>query len=340
MPEISVLIVNWNGKRFLPDCLTSLRSQTFRDFEVILVDNGSHDGSVAYVRDCFPEVRVIALPENIGFAAGNLAAYEQSTGSIIVLLNNDTSADPSWLSEIHRAAIDFPQAGSFASKMLYFSDRDRIDNCGFWLTCTGTTTERGRNELDGSEWTKSAWVFGACAGAAAYRRTMLEDVGFLDPDFFAIYEDVDLSFRAQLRGHGCVFVPAAVMYHHLSATLQKVPAQRVFWSQRNIEYLYVKNMPTALMLRFAPRRIAYEVSTALYFTLHGHGGSFFKSKLAVLNNFSRLWRERHNIQQRRALSNSDLIALLHREWFGPKWRKLVTGGRQSKALAQSGEARP
>src|SRR5579862_4155213 len=126
MPAITVIVINWNGKHFLETCLSALRWQTFRDFETILVDNGSEDGSVDFVLENFPEIRVIALERNIGFAGGNLAGYQQSGGDWIVLLNNDTEADANWLSGIHEAAAAFPRAGMLASKMLYFDERFKI----------------------------------------------------------------------------------------------------------------------------------------------------------------------------------------------------------------------
>src|SRR5579864_4776462 len=126
--EASVIIVNWNGKHLLDDCLGSLRRQTFRNFETILVDNGSSDGSAEYVQKRYPEVKLIALHENRGFAGGNIAGYERATGKLIVLLNNDTEGHRDWLAEIHHASLNFPEAGSFASKMMYFADRQRIEN--------------------------------------------------------------------------------------------------------------------------------------------------------------------------------------------------------------------
>src|SRR5947209_9685612 len=131
MPKISVIIANWNGKHFLDACLSSLRHQRFRDFETILVDNGSSDGSTEYVRANFPEVRLITLAENRCFVGGTLAGYEVALGSVIVLLNNDTEAHPDWLEEIHQATVLYPKAGSFASKMMYFDARNRVENCGF-----------------------------------------------------------------------------------------------------------------------------------------------------------------------------------------------------------------
>ena len=198
MPEISVIVVNWNGRRLLEDCLAALRRQTLRDFETILVDNGSQDSSVDYVASQFPEVKLIQLQENRGFTGGNIAGYEHANGELVVLLNNDTEAHPEWLEEISRASRAYPGAGSFACKMLYFDDRERIENCGFEVDGAGTTVDRGRDRPDGPEWSQPQTIFGACGGALAYRRSMLEHIGFLDPDFFMIYEDVDLSFRAQL----------------------------------------------------------------------------------------------------------------------------------------------
>ena len=331
-PEISVIVLNWNGKRFLEACLEGLRRQSFRDFETILVDNGSSDGSVEYVRSNFPEVRVLALPDNRGFAGGNIAGYEQSTGNLILLLNNDTEAHPKWLEEIRDASLTYPQAGSFASKMMYFDERNRVENCGFDVGIEGATLDLGRDQYDSPQWSKPREVFGACAGAAAYRRTMLEDVGFLDDDFFMTYEDVDLSFRAQLRGYSCVYVPGAIVYHRYRATNSKLPDRQVFYSQRNIEYVWVKNMPFALIVRSAPWRLLYELGAAIYFIRVGTGSAFLKSKWAVLRNFSSLLRKRKEIQGRRVARNAEMQEKLHNSIFGIKWRKLraawsgATGG--------------
>src|SRR4029077_3119202 len=153
MPEISVIILNWNGKQLLEDCLRAMRRQTLRDFETIVVDNGSTDGSVEYIRTHFSEMMLVALPENLGFTGGNIAGYAQATGKLVVLLNNDTEAHPSWLEEIHRASQAYPDAESFASNMMYFDERSRVENCGFDMGFMGATVDLGRDELDGPEWT-------------------------------------------------------------------------------------------------------------------------------------------------------------------------------------------
>ena len=149
MPEISVIIVNWNGKQFLDDCLCALRRQTFRDFETILVDNGSEDGSVEYARRHFPEVRLLALDSNLGFTGGNIAGYELATGRLIALLNNDTEAHPKWLESLYCGSLEYVDAASFASKMMYFDNRKQIENCGFELGRAGTTLEIGKDQTDG-----------------------------------------------------------------------------------------------------------------------------------------------------------------------------------------------
>ena len=327
MPEMSVIVVNWNGKHFLETCLTALRRQTFRDFETIVVDNGSEDGSAEYMRASFPEVHLVALSENQGFTGGNIAGYERAQGDLIVLLNNDTEAVPHWLEEIHNAAQEFPRAGTFASKMLYFDERNRIDNCGFGLTAAGLTVDHGRGEQDGPAWAEPRKVFGACAGAAAYRRRMLERVGFLDADFFTFYEDLDLSFRAQLLGYECVFVPGAIVYHRYRATMNKYPARQVFLTQRNIEFVYLKNLPLGLMLRSIPQRLVYELGSAAYFLKVGVGTAFLRGKLDALRHLPAVLRKRRQIQREKTLTNAQLRSALENSWFRSKWKKLWSAWR-------------
>jgi len=321
MPTISVIIPNWNGKDFLEDCLFAMRRQTFRDFETILVDNGSTDGSVEYVRKQFPEVTLLALPNNLGFTGGNIAGYAEARGSLITLLNNDTEAHPSWLDEIYKASQAYPGAGSFASKMMYFDQRERVENCGFDLGIEGTTVDLGRDELDGPEWARARKVFGACGGAVAYRRRMLEEVGFLDPDFVMIYEDADLSFRAQLRGHECVYVPGAIVYHRYRVTISKAPSRQVYYSQRNIELVYLKNMPLGLILQSAPQRLLYEVGAAIYFSKQGAGSAFFRAKLDVLKLLPSILQKRTQIQEGKTVTNSQMRAILRKGTFFHKWKK-------------------
>jgi GT2 family glycosyltransferase len=333
VPEISVIVLNWNGKHFLETCLTALRRQTFRDFEVILVDNGSTDGTVEYVRDNFPEVKLVALKENFGFTGGNIAGYGHAKGELVVLLNNDTEADEHWLEEMHKASKDYPKAGSFASKMMLFDKRNQIDNCGFDLTSVGTVVDLGRRKLDGPAWCEARKVFGACGGAAGYRRSMLEEVGFFDPDLFMTFDDLDLSFRAQLRGYECMFVPRAIVYHHLGPTIRRHPARTAYFEQRNIDLVYLKNMPLKLILLALPKRLIYEIGCALYFFRLGVGTAFLKAKVDVIRELPAVLRKRREILAKRTVKNSQLRSMLLRYRLGSKWTKFSSAWRVSSQSA-------
>jgi GT2 family glycosyltransferase len=150
---------------------------------------------------------------------------------------------------------------------------------------------------------------------------MLEEVGFLDPDFVMIYEDADLSFRAQLRGHECVYVPGAIVYHRYRVTISKAPSRQVYYSQRNIELVYLKNMPLGLILQSAPQRLLYEVGAAIYFSKQGAGSAFFRAKLDVLKLLPSILRKRTQIQEGKTVTNSQMRAMLRKGIFFRKWKK-------------------
>jgi GT2 family glycosyltransferase len=242
-----VIIPNWNGRRFLPDCLGALRRQTYADFEVVLVDNASTDDSVAYARAHFPEVRVLVQPRNLGFSGGVNAGIRAGTSEIVVLLNNDTEAEPGWLAALVAALDAHPEAGMAASKLLLFGRRDVLHSAGDFYTAAGMPGNRGVWQRDDGQFDSETRVFGACGGAAAYRRALLNRIGLFDEDFGSYCEDVDLAFRAQLAGQGCVFVPAARVYHHLSATGGGPLAS--YYTGRNFIAVIAKNMPGPLLRR-------------------------------------------------------------------------------------------
>jgi GT2 family glycosyltransferase len=332
MPEISVIVLNWNGKHFLETCLTALRRQTFRDFETILVDNGSQDGSAEYVRTNFPEVHLISLNENRGFTGGNIAGWESvrngPANGLIVLLNNDTEAHPLWLEEFHKASRVYPRAGMLASKMMMFDDRNRIENCGFAMSTIGFTIDLGRGEVDSPMWSEPRQVFGACAGAAAYRRSMLEDVGFLDDDFFMTSEDVDMSFRAQLRGYECWMIPGAIVYHRYRGAMSKFPTRQAFFTHRNSEFVYLKNMPAGLMLGYLPARVIYELAATFHSFRAGYGRAFMKAKIDAMRQLAAVLRKRKQIQERRTVSSGQLRLRMQKKWLGLKWDKVLSSWRK------------
>ncbi|MBL8044896.1 MAG: glycosyltransferase family 2 protein [Anaerolineales bacterium] len=235
----SLIIPNWNGAKHLPTCLEALRAQTVRDLEVIVVDNASQDDSLAVLAH-YPEVHVIRLERNYGFTGACNAGLRHGRGEYLVLLNNDTQADPHWLEEVAAAFARHPQAGLIASRMLLFDKRNIFHTAGDVFYTNGTPGNRGVWQEDTGQFAEGP-VFSANGGSAAYRRSMLEKIGLLDDDFYYSCEDVDLAWRAQLAGWQCVYVPRAVVYHKLSASGAGVTAS--FHDGRNFIYLLAKDVP-------------------------------------------------------------------------------------------------
>lgn len=241
LSSVSVIIPNWNGAEHLPVCLESLQRQTVEDVEAIVVDNNSTDGSLELLENQYPDVGVLPLEENRGFAGACNAGMRAAGGAFIVLLNNDTEVDPHWLEEVLAAFERHPRAGMVASKMLLFDRRDTFHTAGDFYRVDGLPGNRGAWEQDEGQYDEEEYVFGACGGSAAYRRAMLRQIGLLDEAFFYSCEDVDLAWRAQLAGWRCVYAPRAVVYHKLSATGGGTTAS--FYDGRNAIYLLIKDYP-------------------------------------------------------------------------------------------------
>jgi GT2 family glycosyltransferase len=315
--QVRIIVVNWNGKAFLEECLQGLRRQTYRSFSVTLVDNGSTDGSPALVRDRFPEVHVIALKENRGFAEANNCALRDLKTPYVALLNNDAIADPRWLGYLVEALEQTKEAGFAASKMLYYDRPEVIDRCGDGYTRAGAGLLRGRGEPAG-HYSRREWIFGACAGAALYRASMLKDIGLFNGDFFLLYEDVDLSFRAQLKGYKCLYVPEALIYHRGSGSLVHDSPLSVYYGHRNLEWVYVQNMPARLIPRTIIPHIIYNIAALCYFVVRGRGIDYLRAKKDALKGLKRALIKRRRIQDGRTADDSyiwgllDRTALMHR----------------------------
>ena len=257
--QIDIVIPNFNGKVFLPACLDSLQRQSYSEFHVIVVDNGSSDGSVELLRLKYPEVEVIALAENTGFSAAVNGGIQAATAPLIFLLNNDTELDEYCLERLIAAAESKLEFDFFASKMLNYHDRSVLDGAGDTFMRGGVGYRIGTMEKDSEYYSTARQVFGACAGAALYRREFFEELGHFDEDFFAYLEDVDINLRANSRGKKCWYVPDARVYHIGSATTgSKINSFTVSLSTRNNLCLIVKNYPFSLLFRFAPAICIYQ----------------------------------------------------------------------------------
>jgi len=309
-PDVSVIIVNWNGAGLIRECLESISLQTYKHFEIIVVDNASSDHSVKFVRDRFPNVRLVQLPANLGFAGGNSEGLRMAKGEYIALFNNDAVAAPNWLEELIGAMKENDRIGICASKLLMHNDPDLIDSAGDGCVTSGHGIKRGNREST-ERFMEKEYVFGACAAAALYRRKMIDEIGFLDEDFFINCEDTDLNFRAQLMGWKCIYVPTAVVIHKVSATIVGLSDRGLYYSSRNDECVWIKNMPLSLMIRYLHHKLIQELGTISYFCVKkGMWGPVLRGKRDAIRILPRLLRKRREVQRRRKVSNRYLNSVL------------------------------
>jgi GT2 family glycosyltransferase len=326
-PAVSILIVNWNGLEHLPTCLGSLETQTFTNFEVILVDNGSRDGSSEFVRAHYPWVRLVELEENTGFASGNNRGLERARGEYLVTLNNDTRAEPEWLEVLVGTSEAHPRAGMVASRICAFSDPDLIDSIGMGICRDGMSRGRFRNR----RWSalrlgEVEEVLFPSACAALYRRAMIEELGFFDEDFFAYAEDVDLGMRARLAGWGAVAATGAVVYHKYSQTGGKLSPFKLYLVERNHYWVVAKNFPLAMLLPVPfltlaryweqARAVAASRGTGAEFLAGGSRRSavaaVLKGNLDALRGVPSVWRKRRRNRAQARLSREEVGRLLER----------------------------
>ena len=312
--KISVIIVNWNGKRHLEECLDSLSKQTFKAFESILVDNGSSDGSVEFIEKNFPAVKIVKLDKNEGFCRGNNIGLQHARGEYIALLNNDTLVDIHWLEELLRAMTEHSHVDICASCIVNYFFRDILDAAGDGFDLCGSGYKIGEG-MPVTKFQKERYVFGACAGAALYRRSMIDEIGFFDERFFAIGEDLDLSFRAFWAGYKCLYVPGAVVYHKVSRTVGRNSDFLLYHSRRNVEYTYLKNMPLPLIIMTFPLHSIYNLLTFSKAVFDKRIKIFLKAKKDFLKNFKEIYRLRKKIQENRKISLKEFCFILSKHYL-------------------------
>lgn len=309
-PDVSIVIVNFDGKHYLERCLTSVLAQTYPSFDVILVDNGSTDGSVAFVRDRFPSVDVIEAGENLGFAKANNVGIRDTDTPLVATLNNDTWVEPDWLEELVRTMESDPQIGTCASKMLFAHQPEVINSAGVNVDPVGIAWDRLGGVPETHDVDEPMDVFAACAGAALYRRKMLDDVGLFDEDYFIYLEDVDLSWRSQLMGWRTVYVPQARVYHVHSGTTREASPFKNFHLARNKVWTVVKNYPSPQFWLYLPLILLYDLGSIPYSLLARGETAALRGRLAAFRRLPEAWRKRREIQRRRRASWTDLQQVL------------------------------
>lgn len=316
-PRLSIVIPNWNGAHHLPECLDSLVAQDFRDFETFLIEDASTDGSLELLQTGYPWVKVIRFPEHRGFAASCNAGIDASQSEFILLLNNDTRCEPDFLSQLVRALDEHPEASFAAAKMLRYDPPHVIDSAGDMFDLRrGTPRCMGEGE-PGDRYVERAWVFGACAGAAIYRRSLFEDIGTFDEDFYFSSEDVDIDFRALLGGHRCLYVPEAVVYHKrgVSTHLPSVPIRAL--AMRNRIWAAGRSLPPMALLQtafLAAIRFVRWCGWRVKRRLMGHHdyapGDYRTYKKELWRALTKLPRKRREVQRTKRISSEAIMEMV------------------------------
>jgi len=318
--EISVIVLNYNNKELLIDCLKFLLQQTFKDFEIILTDNHSQDDSIPFVKKLFKKaihkkkIKIICLDKNYGFAKGNNLGTRHAKGKYIAFLNNDAIVDKNWLKNMHSAVKKHEEAGIYASKILLYDNPELIDSAGDGLGIDGVGFKQGHMQSS-LLFNKQKYIFGGCGAGVLYKKELWNKLAGFDEDFFAVHEDTDFSFRAQLAGYQCVFVPEAIVYHRMNTTIGKYSYNYVYWTHRNNEYTYIKNMPLILIFKYFIFHLLYNLLSLIYFTLKGQFFAFLKAKIDVFKHLPLLLNKRRFIQQSRIVKTKYIEKLMNPKCF-------------------------
>jgi len=316
-PKVTVVIVNWNGDRFLDQCLSALLAQTVAPHEIILVDNASSDASLDIVRR-FPSVRLLAQNENLGFARGNNLAINAAAAESewIALLNPDAFVESRWLEALLSAVRDNPSFDFFGSKLVNAADPSVLDGAGDAYHVSGLVWRMEHGTSVSSVSGQLREVFSPCAAAAMYRRSALLEVGGFDEDYFCYSEDVDLGFRLRLAGYRCLYVPSSVAHHVGSGTTGGQHSDfAVYHGHRNLVWTYVKDMPGVLFWAFLPLHLAMNLAALLVFTLRGQGGVMFRAKRDAVLGLPKMWAKRRQVQRNRVVSWRAVLRVMEK-WFG------------------------
>jgi GT2 family glycosyltransferase len=324
-PLVSVIVVNWNGRECVGECLQSLSQQSFVDFEVILVDNGSTDGSIEYLQSHFTGfVRVLRNEKNLGFARGNNQGIKIARGKYIVLLNNDAKADRHWAEELVRAAEEDRQAGMLASKIYLQGGQKIIDNVGHLIYRDGLNRGRGRLEVDHGQFDQKEEVLFPSGCAALYRVEMLEEIGLFDEDFFAYGDDTDLGLKGRLAGWKCLYVPQAIVHHRYSQSSGPYSPLKAFYVERNRVWIAIKYFPLSLLL-ISPFYTLWRFLFQGYGALSGRGaaGKFsqeyscwqllqilLKAYISAIRGLPKMWEKRKEMKKLTRVSKEEI-----RGWF-------------------------
>ena len=300
---IDIIIPNWNGEEMLETCLNSLRNQTCQKFTVTVVDNGSVDGSLDLLKAHYPEVQVLFFQENRGFSAAVNEGIKKTNNTWILLLNNDIEMAKDCIEVLLKNCLKQDEFDLFALKMLSFDQRSLLDGAGDGIMRGGVGYRLGTMEKDCPYYHLRRKVFGACAGAALYRRTLFEVIGLFDEDFFAYLEDVDLNLRAVRSGRTCFYLPDARVYHIGSgSTGSKINQFTIRLSTRNNIFILLKHYSLAMLIRFFPAILIYQLFWFLFVLKKGQLKAYLKGLMQSISLAATMIKKREEIKQSTVIS--------------------------------------
>ena len=318
-PLVSVIIVVWNSKAYLHTCLRKLATQSFQDFEIILVDNGSSDGALDDLEGRYPSLslKVERLDTNHGFAVANNIGARLAQGQWLALLNADAFPEPDWLEHLLEAAEEHQKYSFFSSRQIQANSPELLDGAGDAYHISGLAWRQHYNQPIHHFGSDSYEVFGACATAALYSRNIFLKIGGFDEDYFSYFEDVDLSFRLRLAGEQCLYVPQAVVQHIGSASKGRVSDFVIYHGHRNLVWTYFKNMPGKLFWIYLPLHIIMNLYFMISFFLKGRGDAILKAKVDAVRNLPKVLRKRKTVQQNSKATISEIYRVMERGLFTP-----------------------
>lgn len=330
--KVSIIIVTFNSADTIRDALKSVLEQSFKDYEIIILDNASKDNTLGIVTGLLytwhGDYKIIPSSLNLGFAEGNNKAFEITTGKYIALINPDAVADGQWLGELVAAMDASSEIGICASKIIN-SDSHMIDSAGDGFAKSLQGFKRGEG-LPPENFSDKEYIFGACACAALYRRIMLNEIGFFDPDFFLIHEDTDLNFRAQLAGWRVMFVPSAIVHHKVRSSIGLMSDLAIYYSMRNKDLLVLKNADLGLIVRCFPQIVTGKVGEFIYFIVkHRKYWPYVRAKTDIIKNIPKTTKKRSSVKKLKKIHynylDSLLVPIKKHDYLSQKIRKLLYG---------------
>jgi GT2 family glycosyltransferase len=317
-PNISVVISIWNSNLTLFECLACLDSQTYKDFEIIIIDNGSTDGASEKLKEYSrSNLRLEQLRINSGFARANNIGARLARGRWLALLNADAFPEPDWLEKLLQSAEDNPKFASFSSRQIQANNPELLDGTGDAYHVSGLAWRIGIGYPSRQYGLDATEIFSPCAAAAMYLRETFLEVGGFDEDLFSYFEDIDLGFRFQLRGYRCLYVPGAVVHHIGSATFGARSDFAFYHTHRNLVLTFVKNMPPALFWRYLPAHFVANLIYVVYYTVRGRGRVLWRAKYDAWKELPKFIRKRTEIQKQIRTTDSDLMRVMQHGWLQP-----------------------